>query len=378
VRGQNDPVHLRHEQLAAGLTDHVGTVSERQPAVLQRSDTGRQRLRARSGLNGSLRLLPCPTGGGRVCLDEDAHGERLHPHHHLPESLNLGAGLVGVRQNLRNVRRLGGEPFRLQECVLHAVRDSVSLILGQQPPLHEPFQRADKMPELDVALTGRMNQIGQGTVNVLRRLHSLVRLPPVLHYRIVRTCLRVLVAAPRVENTEYRVGHGPQPVRLILQRRSSVPGLIGEVKLKGFDERGFVFYTNLESRKAAELAANPSAALCFFWQPLALQVRIEGPVQRVSDDEADAYYASRPLGSRIGAWASSQSRPLGSYAELMARVQEYEARFAEGEVPRPAHWSGFRVSPLRIEFWEGRASRLHERERFDHDGDGWRVQYLFP
>lgn len=148
--------------------------------------------------------------------------------------------------------------------------------------------------------------------------------------------------------------------------------------LKGFDEAGFVFYTNLDSRKAGELAANPHAALCFFWQPLELQVRIEGPVARVDDAEADAYYASRPRGSRIGAWASEQSRPLASYQELMARVAEYEARFAEGEIPRPPHWSGFRLSPLRIEFWQGRANRLHERERFDLDGDGWRVQHLYP
>lgn len=148
--------------------------------------------------------------------------------------------------------------------------------------------------------------------------------------------------------------------------------------LKGFDEAGFVFYTNLESRKAGELAANPHAALCFFWQPLELQVRIEGPVARVGDDEADAYFASRARGSRIGAWASSQSRPLESYAELMERVREYEGRFAEGEIPRPAHWSGFRLDPARIEFWQGRPSRLHERERFDRDIDGWRVQYLYP
>ena len=151
--------------------------------------------------------------------------------------------------------------------------------------------------------------------------------------------------------------------------------------LKGFDERGFVFYTNLESRKARELAENPYAAICFFWQPLELQVRIEGVVERVSDAEADAYYASRPRGSRIGAWASRQSQPLTSYEELMARVQEYEARFTGDDIPRPPYWSGFRLDPGRIEFWQGRPSRLHERERFDRDpGDPsrWRVQSLYP
>ena len=153
------------------------------------------------------------------------------------------------------------------------------------------------------------------------------------------------------------------------------------VLLKGFDERGFVFYTNLESRKARELAENPHAALCLFWQPLELQVRIEGAVQRVSDAEADEYYASRPRGSRIGAWASRQSQPLASYDELMERVREYEARFTGDDIPRPPYWSGFRLDPHRIEFWQGRPSRLHERERFDRDAADagqWTVQKLYP
>ena len=153
------------------------------------------------------------------------------------------------------------------------------------------------------------------------------------------------------------------------------------VLLKSFDEDGFVFYTNLESRKGRELAENAHAALCFFWQPLELQVRIEGRVEPVSAAEADEYYASRARGSRIGAWASLQSQPLGSYQALMAGVQEYEARFTGDDIPRPPHWSGFRVIPSRIEFWQGRPSRLHERERFDLDPADpklWRVQNLYP
>jgi len=150
------------------------------------------------------------------------------------------------------------------------------------------------------------------------------------------------------------------------------------VLLKDVDARGFVFYTNYESRKGRELLAHPWAALCFHWQPMERQVRVEGSVERVTDAEADAYFASRARMSRIGAWASRQSATLATDADLQHRVREVEARFAGGDVPRPPNWSGFRVVPERIEFWRGRPYRLHERILYERDDTGWRVRRLFP
>lgn len=151
------------------------------------------------------------------------------------------------------------------------------------------------------------------------------------------------------------------------------------VLLKDVDEQGLVFYTNLGSRKAAELRANPQVALCFHWQPLEAQVRVEGAAQPVSKQEADDYFASRSRGSQLGAWASRQSQPLDSRAELEERLQACTARFQGTPVPRPDFWSGFRVAPARIEFWTGKPNRLHEREVYTrNDTGGWSTERLYP
>jgi len=150
------------------------------------------------------------------------------------------------------------------------------------------------------------------------------------------------------------------------------------VLLKGHGPDGFIFYTNQQSRKAGDLASNAQAALLFHWKSLRRQIRIEGPVTRVTAAEADAYFATRGRDSQLGAWASDQSRPLDSRATFEARFEAIKARFEGGDVPRPPHWSGYRVSPLTIEFWQDRAHRLHERRVFTRAGGGWTEGMLYP
>jgi pyridoxamine 5'-phosphate oxidase len=150
------------------------------------------------------------------------------------------------------------------------------------------------------------------------------------------------------------------------------------VLLKGHDERGFVFFTNYESRKAVELETNPRAALVMHWPILQRQVRIEGTVEKTSEQDSSAYFRTRPRGSRIGAWASPQSSVLQDREQLEQRVEEFEARYPGDEVPLPPYWGGYRLRPENIEFWQGRANRLHDRFRFTRAGAGWTVERLAP
>ena len=148
--------------------------------------------------------------------------------------------------------------------------------------------------------------------------------------------------------------------------------------LKGVDDQGFVFFSNYESRKGMELLDNPKAALVFYWEGLGRQVRVEGEVERLTAEESDAYFQTRSLGSRIGAWASPQSRVLADRAELDRLVADVTDQFGDGEIPLPPHWGGFRLIPDRIEFWKGRRSRLHDRFHYARTPTGWRIERLAP
>jgi len=169
----------------------------------------------------------------------------------------------------------------------------------------------------------------------------------------------------------------PNAMTLSTATRDGVPSA-RIVLLKGVDANGFAFYTDYRSRKGAELAENPLAALTFLWKEIERQVRITGSVSRVSAQESDAYFRTRPLGSRLGAWASHQSAVLASREELEARVQDVIGRFPDGDVPLPPHWGGFRVAPDEIEFWQGRPDRLHDRLLYRRGEQGWEISRLSP
>ncbi len=173
----------------------------------------------------------------------------------------------------------------------------------------------------------------------------------------------------------------PTAVALATSTLDGIPS-VRMVLLKAVDVAGFVFYTNTESRKGEDLQTNPKAALCFHWKSLSRQVRVEGDVAAVSEEEADAYFASRARDSRIGAWASQQSRPLSGRWDLEKSVAKHAAKFAIGEIPRPPYWSGYRIKPVRIEFWQEKPFRLHERlvylQNKDSDHPAWTTEYLYP
>ena len=197
------------------------------------------------------------------------------------------------------------------------------------------------------------------------------------HDRIATTPMKIFAEWLRM--AEASEPNDPTAMSLATVDRSGMPNS-RMVLMRRFDDRGIVFFTNFESQKGEEILASRKAAACFHWKSLRKSVRFRGMVEEVTSEEADEYFFTRPRGSRIGAWASKQSRPLESRFALEKEVARYAARFGTGEIPRPAYWSGFRIRPLSVEFWSDGKFRLHDRRRFDRDtlGADWREVHLYP
>jgi pyridoxamine 5'-phosphate oxidase len=180
-----------------------------------------------------------------------------------------------------------------------------------------------------------------------------------------------------LEDAEAKGIRLPNAIALATASAESRPS-VRHVLLRGLDDRGFVFYTNHGSGKGRELAENPRAAFSIYWRELDRQISVTGDVERVNDEESDAYFASRPREARLGAWASRQSSELQSRDELMERFADFDARYRGESVPRPPFWGGYRIDPRTVEFWQGRRHRLHDRFRYDREGDVWRIRRLAP
>ena len=195
---------------------------------------------------------------------------------------------------------------------------------------------------------------------------------PVTEFKEIRKKFDQWLKEAQEKELEYA-----EAMSLATASKSGMPS-VRIVLLKALDDRGFVFYTNLTSRKGLELAENPNAALCFHWKSMNKQIRVEGSISAVADDEADEYFASRPRASRIGAWASKQSQPMKDRFEFEKRITKYTTKFKFGYVPRPDFWSGYRLKPSRIEFWHEKTFRLHDRNIYSADGDAWRKEQLYP
>ncbi|MHA1157744.1 MAG: pyridoxamine 5'-phosphate oxidase [Alphaproteobacteria bacterium] len=217
-----------------------------------------------------------------------------------------------------------------------------------------------------------------GTWSVLRTRRPHYRESSLMSGKFHETADPIALFAAWLGDAEASEPSDPTAMALATVDESGLPN-VRMVLLKQFDASGFAFYTNRESAKGTELLANAKAAACFHWKSRRRQVRLRGPVEEVTGEEADAYFASRARHSRIGAWASQQSRPLATRFALEKAVASYAAKYAVGEVPRPAYWSGFRIRPQTIEFWQDGAFRLHDRIAFNSDGQGgWTGTRLFP